>query len=41
MILKDESIILTSVADPVHFFRIRVRIRESCFKNTDPDPDPT
>ena len=27
----------TSVADPVHFFRIR--IRGSGFLNTDPDPD--
>ena len=30
-----------SVAEPVHFFRIQIRIRGSGFKNTDPDPYPT
>ena len=29
---------IISVADPVHFFRIRIRIRGSGFKNQDPDP---
>ena len=28
----------SSVADPVHFFQIRIRIQGSGFKNTDPDP---
>ena len=39
MILDDKSCAKTNVADPVHFFRIR--IRGSGFENTDLDPDPT
>ena len=31
-------VLKSSVADPVHFFRIRIRIRGSGFENTDPDP---
>ena len=32
------TLLLTSVAVPVLFFRIRIRIHESGFSNTDPDP---